>query len=117
MTTCPLAAVGIDRAAVVERLGGDASLLVDVSEIFVADCPRMVQTLQAAAAARDAVGLARATHAIAGAVGNFTEEGAYTMARTVEHFAREENVDAALETVPALLAELERMRQALAQLK
>jgi HPt (histidine-containing phosphotransfer) domain-containing protein len=109
-----LAAVGIDSAAVIERLGGDAELLAEVSAIFVSDFPRIVGSLESARDARDAQALARAAHAIAGAVGNFTEGGVYLTTRTVERLAHDGNVDGALEAVPGLLQELEQVREALA---
>jgi HPt (histidine-containing phosphotransfer) domain-containing protein len=114
---CPLAAVGIDRAAVIERLGGDESLLAEVAQIFVEDCPRLIGSVEAAVKSRDAKALARATHTIAGSVGNFTEDGVYTLARKVEHLAIAEDIDGAVSNVPELLEQLERVRAAFADVK
>jgi two-component system, sensor histidine kinase and response regulator len=114
---CPLVAVGIDRAVVIERLGGDESLLAEIAQIFVEDCPRLIGSVEAAVKARDAKALARATHTIAGSVGNFTEDGVYALARTVEHLAIAEDFDGALAGVPELLKEIERVRAAFAELK
>jgi two-component system sensor histidine kinase/response regulator len=114
---CPLAAVGIDGNAVIERLGGDESLLAEVAQIFVEDFSRLAASVEAAVQSRDAHALARATHTIAGSVGNFTEEGVYTMARNVERLAIGNDVDGALSGVPELMKELERVRDAFAAVK
>ena len=114
---CPLASIGIDRASVIERLGGDVSLLAEVAQIFVEDCPRLIGSVETAVQSRDAKALARATHTIAGSVGNFTEDGVYTLARTVEHLAIAEDIDGAISGVPALLKELARVRDAFTAIK
>jgi two-component system, sensor histidine kinase and response regulator len=113
---CPLTTVGIDRASVIERLGGDESLLAEVATIFVDDCPRLVSSVETAVQSRDVKALARATHTIAGSVGNFTEEGVYTLARKIEHASLAGEFDNAVCDVPELLKELTRIRDAFAQL-
>ncbi len=109
----PLRALGIDKDDVVARLGGDAGLLADVARIFVSHCPLMLGALADARKSEDASAIASAAHAIKGSVSNFTEGRPYELARDVERLARGGDTAAALEEMPALVVEVERLRVAL----
>jgi hypothetical protein len=109
-----LAAVGVNLRDVTERLGGDASMLPDVCRVFTQDCPRMLGNLQAAGDARSAVALAKAAHALKGAVSNFTTGPAFETAMIVEQMARSGELEMALAAVPALTQCVTALRNALA---
>ena len=58
-----------DRAAAIERLGGDEELFAEVAGLFVAETPGQVAEIRRAVAAGDADTLRRTAHALKGAAG------------------------------------------------
>ena len=73
-----------DRVAVLENLGGDEDLLVQIAELFVADWPQSRERLRRALAAGDVEALRAAAHAVKGAVANFGAEQAVQAAKQLE---------------------------------
>jgi CheY-like chemotaxis protein len=57
----------LDRAAALERLGGDAALLAELVSLFQQDAPRLLSDLHAALNQQDAEALRRAAHSLKGA--------------------------------------------------
>jgi CheY-like chemotaxis protein len=78
----------VDAAALLADFGQDRALLDETIAVFLADAPLQIEALRVAVAARDAVEIARAAHAIKGAVGLFSTGAAYLAARTLEESAR-----------------------------
>ena len=60
-----------DPAAASSRLGGDPRLLRQLLDLFLEQCPAMVDEIARALAAGDAGALRRAAHALKGSVANF----------------------------------------------
>lgn len=58
-----------DRAALLERLGGDETILTEIVRVFLEDAPGQFQAMQEAAASGDAVVLRRLAHTMKGAAG------------------------------------------------
>ncbi len=90
-------------AAMVDRLGGDEELARQLVELFVAECPKMMQAVRESVAAGDGEQVRRAAHAFKGSVGNFTESAPMTTAFELEQLGR----TGPIEQAPALLARLE----------
>ena len=102
-----------DRAAALGRLAGDESLLKELVEVFLEECPKWLADLRAAASAGDAVKLGRAAHTLKGAVDNCGGPRAYALALELEKMGREGRVDGAEDALGRLEREVSRLVTAL----
>ncbi len=78
----------INRAAVLERCGGDEDLLRQLVAIFRRDCPAYMQAVRAAVAANADEALARAAHTLKGPLGTLGFAEAEEHVLHVEEMAR-----------------------------
>jgi two-component system sensor histidine kinase/response regulator len=110
----PLPCFAADAA--LASLGGDAELLREILELFLADAPRGLRSLRDAWAVADSFALKLAAHSLKGATGNLRALEAQEALGTLEHLASvaepEEAVladsyRAALDSVERLLASVE----------
>jgi two-component system, sensor histidine kinase and response regulator len=99
-----------DAELALAKLGGDAELLREISELFVRDAPRYLKDLQYAAATGDSRRLESPAHALKGAVGYLGALPAQEAAQTLEELARAGAAD-----VPVRPA-LERVQQVMLKL-
>jgi len=102
-----------DEAALLERLSGDRKLLLELIEMFLAGSPKMLSRIQKAMAARDAIKLQQAAHALKGSVGNFVAKEAYEAARELEMLARDGDLTAAATAFPPVKSAIGRLRLSL----
>jgi HPt (histidine-containing phosphotransfer) domain-containing protein len=84
-----------DRAAILERLGGDEELLSDVIGLFVADCPARLNAIKAAVMARQPDAIRAEAHALKGAAGNLAATRLFNAAEVLERIGAESRLDAA----------------------
>jgi CheY-like chemotaxis protein len=82
------------RAA--ERLGGDRHLLLELVEIFLAECPVLVSNVRKAIDASDAAALRHAAHALKGSVANFAAPRPFEAARRLERMGIDEDLSGAV---------------------
>lgn len=108
-----MSAAPYDRAAVLDNLGGDESLLAEIAGIFIADWPTSLAKLRAAMAAGDAPALRAAAHSVKGAVGNFSAQRAVDAARALEYAGRDGDLAAAPQLLDATVAAVEEVIGAL----
>jgi len=73
-----------DRAALLDRLDGDAELLEQILQVFIADCASRLTAVDAALAAGSAQDLAAAAHAIKGAALNMSAHRLADVASALE---------------------------------
>jgi PAS domain S-box-containing protein len=99
----------LDRKTLWERVAGDADLLREIIELFLADCPERLLELHAALMHQDCTALARAAHRLKGALGNISANNALAAVRRVETLALAEDVHAATEALARLEDELTRL--------
>jgi HPt (histidine-containing phosphotransfer) domain-containing protein len=85
------------------RLGGDAGLLQELAELFLAEYPRSLAQLHEALRREDPKDLQNVAHGLKGAIANFAAQPAYEAAVSLETLGRE----ARLMEAPAALAALE----------
>jgi len=102
------------RQRALEQMEGDAELLAEVAEMFIADSPDWLEAVRDAVARRDCEALARSAHSIKGALGNFGTGSAYDAALRLELLGREKNLDCVEEQMLLLEAELLRLEPHLA---
>jgi len=106
----------VDREALMERLGGDASLLKEIVDLFVLDCSRLLADMKEAVAQRDAERLEKAAHSLKGSVGNFGAPRAVATLADVEALARRWDLFAASEALGKAEQELDQVKKALSEL-
>jgi CheY-like chemotaxis protein len=104
----------VDRNTLWERVAGDADLLREIIELFLADCPERLLELHEALTHQDYTVLARAAHRLKGALGNISANPALAAVWRVEAAARAGDVQAATEALARLENELARLTPLLA---
>lgn len=80
--------VMLNEAVALDRVGGDASLLQEVAQLFLEDYPNSLSAMESALAAGDAKALERAAHTLKGAVANFGVEPVVQAALALEMSGR-----------------------------
>jgi two-component system sensor histidine kinase/response regulator len=95
---------------------GNADLLRELVTLFLADCPKQMESIRAAVFQGDAQALHQAAHLLRGSLGNFGVSPAYEASRKLEAMARAGNLDSAQASYASLEAELCRLQAALAEL-
>lgn len=88
-------ASGVDRDALLARLGHDEELVADVIQVFLADCPDRLAAIRMAVEVRDAEQIRTASHALKGAAANISAVGLFEAARILERIGAESRLDAA----------------------
>jgi HPt (histidine-containing phosphotransfer) domain-containing protein len=83
--SCPVA---FDHAGLLERVEGDTELLREIVELFLADCPRLLDDVRSAIAADDTVALRRSAHTLKGAASNFGAAALVAAALELEAIGR-----------------------------
>ncbi len=76
-----------DRAALLERVEGDADLLSAIVDVFLEDAPNAIRAIDVAQAAGDASALRLAAHALKGASASISAEALRAAAHDLEHLA------------------------------
>jgi CheY-like chemotaxis protein len=92
----PVPAAGpVDHEALLERLGGDAALVTDITRLFLEFCPTGVSAIKAAIDDRDADGLMIAAHALKGAAANLSAGALFDAAQVLERLGAESRLEPA----------------------
>ena len=100
----------MDRAAALDRVGGDAVLLAEIAKLFLEEYPTQLAAIRAAVAAGNAPELERAAHSLKGSVANFAAPAVVETARMLEQIAREARLESAGELAAVLEQQLEHLR-------
>jgi CheY-like chemotaxis protein len=98
-----------DKSCFLSRLEGDELLGSEIIELFLQECPKLLEDVRQAAEQRNASLLERAAHKLLGSVGDMAAPQAFDAARTLEQMAREgklEDADAALMSLEVALDRL-----------
>ena len=93
----------VDRAAVLDRVGGDESLLREITEIFLSEYPSLLEEIRTAVRTGDPGRLERFAHTLKGSVANFGAAEATRAAYQLEQIGRAQDLGQA----PAALRALE----------
>jgi two-component system, sensor histidine kinase and response regulator len=102
-----------DREALLERIDGDAELLAELFEDFLADTEEHLETARSGSADKDATVLYEGAHALRGCVANFCATGAFEIASELQNLAAAGNHAAAPAVFAKLEAEVKRLTEAL----
>jgi len=103
------------RDAIVARFGGDARLAAQLARMFLKDSPRLVNAVRRAAARRDSQGLARAAHALKGAVGHFGAQAARAAAARLEDLGKRGEKKGVKEGLAEIGPAVDALREVLAE--
>ena len=106
----------LDRAAVLDRLGGDAALLREITAIFLTEYPDLLRQIRNAIEEGDAGKVERAAHALKGAVSNFAFAPATQAALELELIGRQGRLAEAAPAFDALLGQFRDLEPLLATL-
>jgi CheY-like chemotaxis protein len=107
----------VDRAALLDRLGGDSQLLSELIEIYLSESPSLLAAAERTLQEQNGRELARVAHTIKGAFGNFNARATVETAERLEGFAEQGDFLRARETLSALGKEKERLDRALNSLR
>jgi PAS domain S-box-containing protein len=102
-----------DRAAAMERVGGDASFLAELAGMFLADCPRLMAEIREAIDRNDADALRNAAHTLKGAVANFGSSETHDVSSRLEAMGRDGELRGAGQSLGALTEAIGRLEAAL----
>jgi CheY-like chemotaxis protein len=87
-----------DKDGFLSRLEGDEGLGKEIIEMFLQECPKLLQNVRQAAEQRNASMLFRSAHTLKGSIGDIAAPQALDAARTLEQMARKGELEG-LETV------------------
>jgi PAS domain S-box-containing protein len=109
-----------EMAALLEAFNHDGEFFKDVAEMFIADYPPMVETVEKAIADEDGALLGRTAHALKGMARNFQIDGAADAARQLEMLADQDQFETAGHLFTRMVEELagfeRRLKQMVARL-
>ncbi len=87
--------LAFNQTALLERLGGDQVLMLDIIRLFLADCPRRLGAIKAAVDARDGQQIRSTAHALRGSAGTLSAVALADAAHTLERLGAEARFEAA----------------------
>jgi CheY-like chemotaxis protein len=105
-----------DRTEALAYAGGDAALLKEIAELFLADAPASMARLRQTMESRDAQALAEAAHALKGATKLLGASAAFHTGARLEEIGRSGDLAGAPEAWAAMEREMERFTRALSDL-
>ena len=91
----PASASAFDRAAILERLDGNETLVSDVIGLFLDQCPARLRAIKAAVDARDGESIRLEAHRLKGDASNLSALGLFNAAQILERIGAEARLDAA----------------------
>ena len=109
--------ITLDKAALLEKVFGDKSMLSEIIDMFLQMAPDMVSDVEKAIQCADDKALVETAHFLKGSIGNFHEGEAFEAALELEKLGRSANLQQAPEIYQVLLQEVRRLTEALEGLK
>jgi PAS domain S-box-containing protein len=107
----------LDEAQLVAHLDNDPQLLRDLVDLFLDDCPRLLQDIAVALENRDAKSVQRGAHSLKGSTSNLAATMASEAARELERLAQEGDFARADSVLQELKLQLERLAPALVAMR
>lgn len=105
----------INRDVTLARLDGDVDLLHELSQLFLEELPGMIRDIHGALAHHDAQALQHAAHSLKGSAANMGADPVAELATQMEGMGRDGKLVDASATYAALEAEVDRLKESLAQ--
>jgi two-component system, sensor histidine kinase and response regulator len=107
----------VDREKLLENLGGDHELLLELLSIFTAETGPLLAAVQEATRGNDVAALEHAAHALKGSVGVFGAQAAADASQTLELMGRNHDLANAEDAYTLLSSEMARLGTELAALE
>jgi CheY-like chemotaxis protein len=107
----------LDTEALLDGVGGDRKLFLELVDLFLADTPKLLTKVERAIARKDAARLKDAAHALKGSVANFDSGAVLESVRHLEMLGRDNKLSDAASALAAAKAEIARLSLALRSLK
>jgi HPt (histidine-containing phosphotransfer) domain-containing protein len=98
-----------------ERLGNDRSLLADMVQFFLEDCPGLLTDIAESIQAGNAEKLQRAAHSLKGLASTFDATGTVNAAKSLEMAGAQKDLRAAPAGLQKLRIEADRLQLALSE--
>ncbi len=105
----------LDRGEALEHVGGDLELLRELIDVFLQECPRMMEEARDALRTADILKLKRAAHSIKGAAGILGGKMVFETALRLETIARQGDLSQAEPAWKALRQAVEQLQDALTE--
>jgi HPt (histidine-containing phosphotransfer) domain-containing protein len=102
-----------DKAALLARVGADRSVLKEIIDLFLEECPRLLDDLRRSVRTGSAKDLAFAAHTLKGALSAVSADRAAAAARSLELIGQGGDLSSVEPAWDRLEAELEALRSAL----
>ena len=102
-----------DRNIALLRVGNDLDLLRELGEVFLRECPKLLDEIRAAIAAENVTLLKTTAHGLKGSIDNFAAQSAFEAALMLEDMGREGKIVGARDALGVLEREVAQLRQAL----
>jgi HPt (histidine-containing phosphotransfer) domain-containing protein len=103
----------LDRASILDRLGGDEEIYTMMVDMFLQDVDNNCDTLMAAFEAGDASVLQREAHTVKGLLATFSDDAGAAAAMQVEHQVRQGLLAGQADAVAGLQQRLREVASAL----
>lgn len=103
-------ALVLDRAAILDRVGGDTQLLKEIVGLFAEDCPTLLGEIREAFQSGDSARLEQAAHTLKGSVSNFAAPAAMKAAQRLETIGRSRELMDAPQAIMQLEREMDWVR-------
>ena len=107
----------IDLNEVLERVQNDKDLLVELFDIFLADCPAKITALKEAAAQKDLTRIKEVAHSMKGASGNISAKKLYALFLKIEQMAKTNDLSAMGSSLQELDRQMEEFKVCSSKLK
>ncbi len=108
---------GIEAATLLDGVGGDRELLLEVVDMFLADTPKLLARIERAIARKDADRLKETAHALKGSVGNFDSGALFESVRRLEMMGRDNQIQQAKAGLAVVRSNMEKLYRSLRHLK
>ena len=103
----------LDEAQLVSRVDSDPQLLRDLVDLFLEECPRLVDDMRVALDRKDAKAVQRGAHGLRGSTSNLAAQMASEAARKLESLAQAGDLQQAESVLQELESQLVRLKPAL----
>jgi two-component system, sensor histidine kinase and response regulator len=105
--------VSFDEQEFLARMDGSHEVCVQIAETFLVDCPKLMSALHGAVRRRNTSEIASSTHALKGAIANFSGCSAFQSVVHLEQLARQADLQSAAEPLKRLESEIGALLQSL----
>jgi HPt (histidine-containing phosphotransfer) domain-containing protein len=105
--------VPFDEQEFLARMDGSHEVCVQIAETFLVECPKLMSALHGAVRRRNTSEIASSTHALKGAIANFSGCSAFQSVVHLEQLAKQADLQSAAEALKRLESEVGALLQAL----